>query len=104
MTVKTAKAAKPALAARVALAAKKLSTAHKALAPRKAKKSLVARKAYPVSYAGKWVAWSHDGRHIVASSKSLKGVMSLALRAGYARPILERVPRNVQFVLGKSDS
>jgi hypothetical protein len=91
-------------AKKAAIQAKARALSRNGACPRKVVKSGVARKAYPNSYAGKWVAWSPEGRHVVASAKSLKRAMSLALRAGYTRPIMERVPNNLEFVLGKSDS
>jgi hypothetical protein len=54
---------------------------------------------YPVSYAGMWVAWTPDGRRIVASSKTLRGVQAKALRVGLPDPLIERIPRNHEPVI-----
>ena len=59
---------------------------------------------YPASYAGKWIAWTPDGRTIVASAKTLQGVRRQATRAGHDQVILERVPRNWEPVLGEPAS
>ncbi len=66
------------------------ATAHKGQA--------AARVTYPASYAGMWVAWTPDGRRIVASSKTLQGVEAKAMRAGHRRTIVERIPRNYEPV------
>jgi hypothetical protein len=61
-------------------------------------------ESYPASFAGKWIAWSPDGRRVVASDTTLRRVRARALRAGYAEVILERVPRNLEPVQAESDS
>jgi hypothetical protein len=61
-------------------------------------------ESYPVSYAGKWIAWTPDGRRVVASATTLPQVRARAMRAGYAQVILERVPRNLEPVLAAPDS
>jgi hypothetical protein len=48
----------------------------------------------PRDYAGKWVAWSADGRRIVAVSDSFKACEQAAARAGLGvdQVAIERVP------------
>ena len=48
----------------------------------------------PREYAGKWVAWSADGRRIVAVSGSFKACEQAAARAGLTadQVAIERVP------------
>jgi len=70
----------------------------KTAAPKKA-----VSKVYPTSYAGKWIAWTPDCRTIVASASSVRKVQSLAMRKGYPRAVLERVPRNLEPILGDDD-
>jgi hypothetical protein len=38
----------------------------------------------PPQYAGRWVAWTRDGRRIVADGATLKACEAGAARAGYA--------------------
>jgi len=56
----------------------------------------------PREYAGKWVAWSADGRKIVAVSGSFKACEQSAARAGLRADQLaiERVPRSRQRLTG----
>lgn len=54
----------------------------------------------PVSYAGKWVAWTEDGSEIVASARTLRSVQLRATRAGHPGAIFERIPRNLEPIQG----
>jgi hypothetical protein len=48
----------------------------------------------PREYAGKWIAWSADGRRIVAVGESFEACEQTATRAGFPadRIAIERVP------------
>jgi hypothetical protein len=50
------------------------------------------------SHAGKWVAWSPDGRRIVAGARTLRAAMTRAVKAGHPRPIIEYIPRHLEPV------
>ena len=58
-----------------------------------------AEEHYPESYAGKWIAWTPDGRTIVASATTLSSVRRKAFLAGHAQIILERLPQNWEPVI-----
>jgi hypothetical protein len=46
----------------------------------------------PLKYAGKWIAWSFDHAHIVASGNTTTEARLAAQKAGEARPWLDRAP------------
>jgi hypothetical protein len=48
----------------------------------------------PRAYAGKWIAWSEDGRRIIAVGATLKSCEQAAARSGFAPELIaiERVP------------
>jgi len=46
----------------------------------------------PLRYAGKWIAWSFDHTHIVASGNTTTEARIKAQKAGEARPWLDRTP------------
>jgi hypothetical protein len=73
--------------------------APKTVARRKAAPMKLLCKSHHKSYAGKWIAWTPDGRRIIASASSVRKVRSLAMRMGCFEPLLERVPRNREPVL-----
>jgi hypothetical protein len=56
----------------------------------------------PREYAGKWVAWSADGRKIVAVADSFKACEQAAVRAGLGvdQFAIERVPPSRQRLTG----
>ena len=56
----------------------------------------------PREYAGKWVAWSDDGRRIVAVGKSFAACETAAARAGFPadRVAIDRVPSGRQRLTG----
>jgi Family of unknown function (DUF5678) len=56
----------------------------------------------PREYAGKWVAWSADGRKIVAVADSYKACEQAAARAGLGadQVAIERVPPSRQRLTG----
>ena len=62
------------------------------------------RKVQPVprEYAGKWVAWSADGRRIVAVGDTAKACEQAAATAGHPanRVAIDRVPQSRQRLTG----
>jgi hypothetical protein len=56
----------------------------------------------PREYAGKWVAWSADGREIVAVADSFRSCEQAAVRAGFRADQLaiDRVPASRQRLTG----
>jgi hypothetical protein len=57
----------------------------------------------PREYAGKWVvAWSADGRHIIAVGETFKACEQAAARAGHPanQVAIDRVPRSRQRPTG----
>jgi hypothetical protein len=48
----------------------------------------------PREYAGKWIAWSADGRLIIAVDKSFESCERVAIQAGFLpdQVAIERVP------------
>lgn len=56
----------------------------------------------PRAYAGKWVAWSADGRGIVAVGDSFKACEQAAIQAGYPenQVAIDRVPASRQRLTG----
>jgi len=56
----------------------------------------------PREYAGKWVAWSADGRRIVAVGDTLKACELAAAGAGHPanRVAIDRVPESRQRLTG----
>lgn len=62
------------------------------------------RKVHVVTrdYAGKWVAWSPDGRKIVAVADSFKACEQAAERAGFLadQVAIDRVPASRQRLTG----
>jgi hypothetical protein len=56
----------------------------------------------PRAYAGKWVAWSADGRRIVAVGDTLKSCEQAAARAGFHadQVAIDRVPTSRQRLTG----
>jgi hypothetical protein len=56
----------------------------------------------PRAYAGKWVAWSDDGRKIVAVADSYKACEQAAARVGLGadQVAIERVPPSRQRLTG----
>jgi hypothetical protein len=69
-------------------------SAPKTVARRKAALKKLLSKSHPTSYAGKWIAWTPDGRKIIASASSVRKVRSLAMRMGYYEALLEPIPFN----------
>ncbi len=56
----------------------------------------------PRESAGKWIAWSADGRHIIAVGDTFKACEQAAARAGYPanQVAIDRVPRSRQRTTG----
>ncbi len=56
----------------------------------------------PREYAGKWVAWSTDGRRIIAVGSSFKSCEQAAARAGFPsdRIAIDRIPVSRQRETG----
>jgi hypothetical protein len=56
----------------------------------------------PRDYAGKWVAWSADGRKIVAVAESFRACEQAAERAGFPgdQVAIDRVPVSRQRLTG----
>jgi hypothetical protein len=56
----------------------------------------------PREYAGKWVAWSEDGRRVIAVGDSFESCEQAAIKAGFPanRIAIERVPETRQRVSG----
>jgi hypothetical protein len=56
----------------------------------------------PREYAGKWVAWSPDGRKIIAVAGTFAACESAAARAGFpaGRVAIDRVPTGRQRLTG----
>lgn len=47
----------------------------------------------PLALTGKWVAWTEDGRRIVASGKSAKEARDAAVKVGVRNPVCEWIPK-----------
>ena len=62
-----------------------------------------AEEHYPESYAGKWIAWTPDGRTVVACAMTPASVRRKAFLAGHPKIMLERVPRNWEAILAQPD-
>jgi hypothetical protein len=56
----------------------------------------------PREYAGKWVAWSADGREIAAVADSFRACEQAAVRAGFRadQVAIDRVPSSRQRLTG----
>mgnify|MGYP007077424180 CR=1 FL=1 len=55
----------------------------------------------PKKYAGKWIAWDHGNKKIVASGKTFKDAHAAALKAGEEKPWLDKVPQpDIKFAGG----
>jgi hypothetical protein len=56
----------------------------------------------PREYAGKWLAWSADGRRIVTVGESFEAVEQAAVEAGFPadQVAIERVPTSRQRLTG----
>ena len=56
----------------------------------------------PRDYAGKWIAWSEDGRRIIAVGESFDSCEGAATRAGFPadRIAIERVPETRDRLTG----
>jgi hypothetical protein len=56
----------------------------------------------PLEYAGKWIAWSADGRRIVAVAGTYNACELAAATAGHSanEVAIERVPRSRQRLTG----
>ena len=53
----------------------------------------------PLEFAGKWIAWNHEGTRIVASARTFQEAKDAAAAAGESDPILEKTPKaDVRFV------
>src|SRR5262245_3945873 len=49
--------------------------------------------AVPIEYAGKWIAWSADHKHILASGTDLPTLWEIVRQRQIVDPIFEKVPR-----------
>jgi hypothetical protein len=47
----------------------------------------------PIEYAGKWIAWNHEGTRIVASGRTFEEVVQAAKDAGELDPIFRKAPK-----------
>ena len=53
----------------------------------------------PLEYAGKWIAWNHEGTRIIASGRTVEEVVKAAAATGEADPMFAKVPRaDARFV------
>ena len=53
----------------------------------------------PLEYAGKWIAWNHEGTRIVASGRTFQEAKDAAAAAGETDPVLGKAPKaDVRFV------
>lgn len=54
----------------------------------------------PVEYAGRWIAWNHQGTRIVASGRTLQEAALAAVAAGETHPVFAKVPKaEARFVV-----
>lgn len=54
----------------------------------------------PRAYGGRWVAWTQDGKQIVAAGKTPEEVRAAARRAGVSDVAYEWVPPAGEFFVG----
>lgn len=54
----------------------------------------------PREYAGKWIAWNHEGTRILGAADELSAAEKAAREAGEDRPRLEKVPRADSRIVG----
>ena len=53
----------------------------------------------PLEYAGKWIAWNHEGTRIVASGRTFQETKDAAAETGETDPVFEKAPKaDVRFV------
>jgi len=53
----------------------------------------------PIEYAGKWIAWDHAMKHILASGATLDDVLEAAEEVGETDPVLAKAPpANVRLI------
>lgn len=57
-------------------------------------------KPAPVEYAGQWVAWDHERTTVLAHGKTLEEASRAAAAVGYPDPLLERVRRTDERIIG----
>jgi hypothetical protein len=56
----------------------------------------------PIEYAGKWIAWDHDMKRIIASGSTPAEVLEEAKKLGEPNPVLGKSPRaNVRSIGGR---
>ena len=55
-------------------------------------------------YKGLWVALKKDEKTVIGSGKTASSALSKALAAGYASPILFKIPKKLQPFVGNSES
>lgn len=51
-------------------------------------------------YKGLWVALEKDEKTVLATGKTAKEALARAVKKGYARPVLTRIPTTLQFYVG----
>ncbi|HLD26007.1 MAG TPA: DUF5678 domain-containing protein [Candidatus Andersenbacteria bacterium] len=51
-------------------------------------------------YGGKWIAWDHHSRKVIASGRTFEAVHKAALKTGEKDPIFQKVPRADQYFIG----
>lgn len=44
-------------------------------------------------YGGKWIAWDHNNRKVVASGRTYLSAHTKAIKAGEENPVLQKVPK-----------
>lgn len=51
-------------------------------------------------YGGKWIAWDHNDRRVVASGRTYLSARRKAIAAGEKAPVLQKVRRLDQYFIG----
>lgn len=51
-------------------------------------------------YGGKWIAWDHNDRRVVATGRTYLSVRRKAIQLGEEHPILQKVPRIEHYLAG----
>ncbi|MBI2426277.1 MAG: hypothetical protein HYV34_00345 [Candidatus Kerfeldbacteria bacterium] len=51
-------------------------------------------------YKGQWVALEGDEQTVIASGKTAKDAFQKAQQKGYTKPILTRMPKNLETYVG----
>lgn len=51
----------------------------------------------PLEYAGRWIAWDHDGMRIVATGRTFAEAREAAIKAGEPDPLLGKAPAGMRI-------